>query len=821
MTTASKGYVQIDAATGVGRTDQLPPAGGSGTVTSVSVTTANGVSGSVATATTTPAISLTLGAITPTSVSTGNTTIGGNTIYTPLANNSLAGANQRIPSHPTSNIVFTNASLTSVASANNGGVVGGHTLCITNATGAAITIVNNYGSAAAGEAILTGVNGDLSLPNNTTIWFQYNATGSVWACVNSGLIPISSGVSGLGTNVATFLATPSSANLAAALTDETGTGSAVFGTSPTLVTPNLGTPSTLVGTNITGTAAGLTAGTVTTNANLTGHITSIGNAAVLGSFTSAQLATALTDETGSGAAVFGTSPTIAGGTHTGITSFGIKSTAAAFDMKIANVTPLTADRTLTIDIGDAARSVNFLGGIVTFNNSFTTGAAPITLTTTNTTTVTLPTTGTLYGTATGSITSLQLLTSLSDETGSGLNVFGTSPTLLTSVITSSATFAAFNTNATTVNAFGAATTLNIGGTPTTAVTHNYSANATATATTKTVNIGTAGASGSTTNINIGSAVAGSLGTITLSEATNISSPGSTTVGQLTFSGATTNWIDFGTTGSAAPSFTTRSAGTRLALYNSVAAGSVDFGFGIEGGAMWSSVGQSSNDFKWYGGTTLAMTLNGAGQLLLAGSIIGTATQNVFNTVSTTVNAFGAATTLNIGSTSGTTTINGNVILQTGRTSTFTGHNINVGSDASYDMWNRGTGAGLTRIANGTTGQVLRATTSSAQTWTALTRTGTTTSSATPTINTDNVEFYDLTAQAVDITSFTTNLSGTPVKGQKLWIAITGTAARAITWGASFEASTIALPTTTVTTARLDVGFIWNDITSKWRCVGAV
>jgi len=101
------------------------------------------------------------------------------------------------------------------------------------------------------------------------------------------------------------------------------------------------------------------------------------------------------------------------------------------------------------------------------------------------------------------------------------------------------------------------------------------------------------------------------------------------------------------------------------------------------------------------------------------------------------------------------------------------------------------------------------------------RTVTTTSLATPTINTDNVDFYSLTAQTVDITSFTTNLSGTPTEGQTLWIAITGTAARAITWGSSFEASTIALPTTTVTTNRLDVAFIWNSISSKWRCVGSV
>tara|TARA_R110000868_G_scaffold95601_3_gene262814 strand:+ start:1603 stop:3870 length:2268 start_codon:yes stop_codon:yes gene_type:complete len=54
----------------------------------------------------------------------------------------------------------------------------------------------------------------------------------------------------------------------------------------------------------------ITAGTVTTNANLTGAVTSVGNATSLGSFTSAQLATALTDETGTGSAVFATSPTL-------------------------------------------------------------------------------------------------------------------------------------------------------------------------------------------------------------------------------------------------------------------------------------------------------------------------------------------------------------------------------------------------------------------------------------------------------------------------------------------------------------------------------
>jgi len=76
-------------------------------------------------------------------------------------------------------------------------------------------------------------------------------TPAAFVATNVTGLPISTGVSGLGTGVATFLATPSSANLAAALTDETGTGANVFATSPTLVTPALGTPTALVLTSAT------------------------------------------------------------------------------------------------------------------------------------------------------------------------------------------------------------------------------------------------------------------------------------------------------------------------------------------------------------------------------------------------------------------------------------------------------------------------------------------------------------------------------------------------------------------------------------------
>ena len=97
--------------------------------------------------------------------------------------------------------------------------------------------------------------------------------------------------------------------------------------------------------------------------------------------------------------------------------------------------------------------------------------------------------------------------------------------------------------------------------------------------------------------------------------------------------------------------------------------------------------------------------------------------------------------------------------------------------------------------------------------------GTVTQSATPAINTDTLSVASITGLAQAITSMTTNLTGTAVDGQTLIVRITdnGTA-RAITWGSSFEASTVALPTTTVISTMLMVGFAWNAVTSKWRCV---
>ena len=66
-----------------------------------------------------------------------------------------------------------------------------------------------------------------------------------------------------------------SAQLAAAVTDETGSGALVFATSPTLVTPALGTPASGVVTNLTGTASININGTVGATTATTGAFTDV------------------------------------------------------------------------------------------------------------------------------------------------------------------------------------------------------------------------------------------------------------------------------------------------------------------------------------------------------------------------------------------------------------------------------------------------------------------------------------------------------------------------------------------------------------------
>lgn len=142
----------------------------------------------------------------------------------------------------------------------------------------------------------TLTNKTLSSPAMITPTLGVPASGTLTNCTG---LPVSTGITGLGTGVATFLATPSSANLATAVTDETGSGALVFATSPTLVTPALGTPSS-------GTLTNCTSLPISTGVSGLGT----GIATFLATPSSANLAAAVTNETGSGALVFATSPTL-------------------------------------------------------------------------------------------------------------------------------------------------------------------------------------------------------------------------------------------------------------------------------------------------------------------------------------------------------------------------------------------------------------------------------------------------------------------------------------------------------------------------------
>jgi hypothetical protein len=155
-------------------------------------------------------------------------------------------------------------------------------------------------SGGTGGTTSTG-SGAVVLATSPTLVTPALGTPSAAVLTNATGLPIATGVSGLGSGVATFLATPSSDNLRSAVSDETGTGALVFATSPTLVTPALGTPASATLTNATGLP-------ISTGVSGLGS----GVATFLATPSSANLRSALSDETGTGSAVFATGPTLSG-----------------------------------------------------------------------------------------------------------------------------------------------------------------------------------------------------------------------------------------------------------------------------------------------------------------------------------------------------------------------------------------------------------------------------------------------------------------------------------------------------------------------------
>lgn len=352
--------------------------GGSGTVTSVSITTANGVSGSVANPTTTPAISLTLGAITPTSVN--GLTITSTTGTLTITNGKTLSIDKTLEFDGTDSTKMTFPS----TSASIARIDAGQTFTGTQVFSSTITgdISGNAGTVTVADAggdtttwLLLGTSQTGSLSPATDAGLTYNATtNALTATTFVGAVTGNAstatalqnartigGVSFDGTaNITVASATGgftiSGGDLALGANNITMTGS--LGTTGARLTKGWFTDlqvTNAISGSITGNAA-----TVTTNANLTGPITSTGNA------------TSIASQTGTGTKfVVDTSPTLVTPT------LGV---ATATSINKVTITAPATSSTLTIADGSTLA---------------TSGANSITLTSTGATNVTLPTTGTL------------------------------------------------------------------------------------------------------------------------------------------------------------------------------------------------------------------------------------------------------------------------------------------------------------------------------------------------------------------------------------------------------------------------------------------
>lgn len=232
--------------------------------------------------------------------------LGNGTNAAALPTNLTAGSDNQVLRRSGTAVGFgtvANAGLTNSATTVNGQ---------TCTLGSTCTVTAAAGSVTVGTTTIASGTSTRILYDNAGVLGEYTISGS-GTVVAMNNAPSITGPTFLTSITATGLV--KNADLATMVTN-TVKGNATSGTASPTDLP-VGTCSTaasaLIWTTNTGFGCNtsIAAATVTTNANLTGAVTSVGNATSLGSFSSANLAGALTDETGSGSAVFGTTPTLA------------------------------------------------------------------------------------------------------------------------------------------------------------------------------------------------------------------------------------------------------------------------------------------------------------------------------------------------------------------------------------------------------------------------------------------------------------------------------------------------------------------------------